>query len=433
MIGAATRRRAGVRLATALFLALAAGAAGCGTARTQRTAQGQHSARRADPGAHRAAVRTQSVRVQLPQVRGGVPSPVELRTARGDYVVTRSGAIHRLASASLHVRQRVHRPAGYVWVNRSAGTWAKMHQGHLLIVQDRTVIWRSAARYAVQDAAHMTDIVAGRAGVAFEVHSRGPWFVAGWHGREYRVTAAGWPEMWTRSGNLIVSLHRRGSRTFGYAVYSPSGTRLATLAAGLTVRLVDQSIQDLATGTFWYLTGSGDLMRTDGSATTVVANTHAAGLTGVPAVTVYRGGLIQFLSTGFRHWRQGQVILYPGGRLFARIAAPPKSQQVGYGELSVSPGRRVVAYVVTSEPSGASTVFAVRPGGTPVAEYRTAHGSSPCGRVPLAWHKSWLLYTHHKGGAVLIDTAGRHRIIRLPATLPASNGQPVPVEGASWL
>src|SRR5262249_45697339 len=125
MIGAATRRRAGVRLATALFLALAAGAAGCGTARTQRTAQGQHSARRADPRAHLAAVRTQSVRVELPQVRGGVPSPVELRTARGDYVVTRSGAIHRLTSASLHVRQRFHHPAGYVWVNRSAGTWAK--------------------------------------------------------------------------------------------------------------------------------------------------------------------------------------------------------------------------------------------------------------------------------------------------------------------
>ena len=40
--------------------------------------------------------------------------------------------------------------------------------------------------------------------------------------------------MWTRSGNLIVVLHRPGSRSFGYAVFSPSGTRLATLATGLT-------------------------------------------------------------------------------------------------------------------------------------------------------------------------------------------------------
>jgi hypothetical protein len=88
--------------------------------------------------------------------------------------------------------------------------------------------------------------------------------MAGWHGPEHLVVAAGWPEMWTRSGNLIGVLHRPGSRSFGYAVFSPAGARLATLATGLNVSEFDQIGDDLATGTFWYLTGSGDLARTDG-------------------------------------------------------------------------------------------------------------------------------------------------------------------------
>lgn len=75
----------------------------------------------------------------------------------------------------------------------------------------------------------MNQIITGRPGVAFEVHESGPWFMAGWHGAEHLVAATGWPEMWARSGNLIGVLHRPGSRSFGYAVFSPTGTRLATL------------------------------------------------------------------------------------------------------------------------------------------------------------------------------------------------------------
>jgi len=33
---------------------------------------------------------------------------------------------------------------------------------------------------------------------------------------------------------------------------------------------------------------------------------------------------------------------------------------------------------------------------------------------------------------VLIDTAGSHRIIRLPSTLPAGNGHTVRVHAISW-
>jgi hypothetical protein len=303
-----------------------------------------------------------------------------------------------------------------------------MRRGHLVIMRNQAVIWHSAARYLVPDAAHMNTILTGRPGIAFEVSPFGPWFMAGWHGPEHLVAGAGWPEMWTRSGNLIGVLHRPHSRSFGYAVFSPSGARLATLATRLSVAEVDQRNDDLATGTFWYLTGSGDLVRTDGVATRIVASTRALGFTSVPQVGILGGGLIQLLSAG---WRHGQVILYPDGRLFARIPAP-RGQVAGFGWVSVSPGRRVVAYMLTKDSGNGATVFAVRPGGAPVAVYRTTHGSSPCVPPPLAWHRSWLLYTPARGHAALIDTADSHRIIRLPSTLPGGNGRTLRVQAISW-
>jgi len=423
MVGAARSRRAGLgSTATALVLALAAGT-GCGSPAPRHTPEHGH------PGAQVAAPKPKPAAVSLPRVRGGLPWPVELRAADGRYVIARSGAIHRLRPAAQRTRTRVHHPAGFVWVNQAAGTWATMRGGHLVIMRNRSVIWQSAARYPVQDAAHMNDILVGRPGIAFEARQFGPWFMAGWHGPVHLVAAAGWPEMWTRSGNLIGVLHRRHSRSFGYAVFSPSGTRLATLATGLSVSVADQRSDDPATGTFWYLTGSGNLIRTDGAATTVIASTRALGFTSVPEVSILGGGLIQLLSASRR---EGQVILYPDGQLFARIPAP-RDQVYGSGQLSVSPGRRVVAYILIKQSGNWSAVFLVRPGSAPVAAYRTVPASaSPCTLPPLAWHGSWLLYTPQSDQAVLIDTAGSHRIIRLPATLPASNGRTVRVQAISW-
>jgi hypothetical protein len=422
MVGAAMSRRAGLgSAATALVLVLTAGA-GCASP-ARRTPGPSH------PGARPAAAKPQPAVVSLPRVRGGVPWPVTLRTAGGMFVIGRNGAVRWLGAAQPARAHAGHR-AGFVWVNRSAGTWAMIRHGRLVIMRNRAVIWRSAARYAVRDAAHMDWILAGRPGIAFEVHPFGPWFIASGRGPEHRVAAAGWPEMWSRSGNLIAVLHRPRSRSFGYAVYSPSGTQLATLATGLKVSAADQRIDDLGTGTFWYLTSDGNLFRTDGTATKIIANTHALGLTGIPEVWILRGGLVQLLSVSVSA-RQGQVILYPDGQLYARIPAP-KGQTAGFGELSASPGRRVVAYVLTREPGNAATVFLVRPGGAPVAVYRSAHGGSPCSRPPLAWHGSWLLYTPRGGRAVLIDTAGSHQIIRLPPALPGSNGRTLRVHAVSW-
>jgi hypothetical protein len=419
MVGAAMSRRAGLgSAATALAFLLTAGA-GCASPVRHTPGQGH-------PGARAAAAKPQPAVLSLPRVRGGLPWPVTLRTAGGMFVIARDGAVRWLGPARPARAQAGH-PAGFVWVNRSAGTWAMTRDGHLVIMRNRAVIWQSAARYPVRDAAHMADIVPGRPGIAFQVHQFGPWFIASGRGPEHAVAAAGWPEMWTRSGNLIVVLHRPGSRSFGYAVFSPSGTRLATLATGLKVAVADQRVDDLGAGLFWYLTAGGDLVRTDGAATAVIASTRALGLTGIPEVWILRGGLIQLLSAS---WRQGQVILYPDGQLYVRIAEP-KGDVAGFGALSASPGRRVVAYILTKEPGNSPTVFVVRPGGAPVAVYR-AHGGSPCAPLPLAWHGSWLLYTPRGGRAVLIDTAGSHRIIRFPPTLPGSNGRTVRVHVVSW-
>jgi len=104
----------------------------------------------------------------------------------------------------------------------------------------------------------------------------------------------------------------------------------------------------------------------------------------------------------------------------------------GFGALSVSPGSRMVAYIVTKLPASRSPVFLVRPGHAPVAVYQTAHGGASCGPVPLTWHGSWLSYTPPRGHPVLIDTAASHRIIRLPSTLPAGNGHTVRVQATFW-
>jgi hypothetical protein len=217
MIGAAMSRRAGLGAAAALVLALAAGTGCAGPA-------AHHAPERGHPGAQVAAVEPGPAAVMLPRVRGGLPWPVTLRTADGTYVIARSGAIRWLGPALQRRRASVRHPAGFVWVDRFAGTWAVMRGGHLVIGRDRPVLWQSAARYQVKDAAHMNQILTGRPGVAFEVDESGPWFMAGWHGPERLVAAAGWPETWTRSGNLIGALHRPGSRSFGYAVFSPAGT-----------------------------------------------------------------------------------------------------------------------------------------------------------------------------------------------------------------
>lgn len=418
---AAISRRAGLGLAgTALTIALAAGT-GCGSSAPHMVLQGH-------PRAQAVAVEPEPVSLLLPRVPGGLPWPVKLSTADGSYVIARSGVIHPLPPTARHLHARVAYPAGSVWRLGLAGVWAAMRSGHLVIFRNREVIWQSAARYAVRYADSMNMLLAGRPGVAFEVRQDGPWFMARWHRPEHRVATAGWPEMWTRSGNLVAVLHQRGS-SYGYAVFSPSGTRLAILATGLIGSVVDQRYDDPASGTFWYLNGSGDLLQTDGSATSVIANTRALGLTSVPYLGILGRGLIQLLSA---NWRQGQVILYPDGQLFAKIPAP-KGQAAGFGALSVSPSRRMVAYILTDDSNDGSTIFLVRPGSSAVAVYRTAHGSSPCAAPPLAWHGSWLSYAPPGGRAVLIDTVGSHRIIRLPSTLPGGNGRSVRVRAVSWL
>src|SRR5512132_514866 len=116
-----------------------------------------------------------------------------------------------------------------------------------------------------------------------------------------------------------------------------------------------------------------------------------------------------------------------------RLGQPRGVTEPGFGALSVRPGSRMVAYILTREPGDGSTVFLVRPGGAPVAVYQTAHGGSPCAPPPLAWHGSWLSYSPPQGHPVLIDTAGSHRIIRLPSTLPGGgNGHTVRVQAVSW-
>jgi hypothetical protein len=142
--------------------------------------------------------------------------------------------------------------------------------------------------------------------------------------------------------------------------------------------------------------------------------TRTLGFTSVPNVGILPGGLIQFLSADRRG---GQVILYPDGQLFARILAP-KGQVAGVGMLSASPGR------VDSLPGPAREHSGGR--------VRDRRWGLAMLVSSATWHGAWPLYTPHRGRAVLIDTAASQRIIRLPSTLPDSNGRMVWVQAISW-
>ncbi|HEY3036519.1 MAG TPA: hypothetical protein VGJ54_17910, partial [Streptosporangiaceae bacterium] len=105
MIGTAMSRRAGLGAATALVIALTAGTGCAGPA-------ARHAPERGHPGALVAAVEPEPAGVTLPRVRGGLPSPIVLQTARGRYVIARSGVIRWLGPAAQHVRAPVRHPAG---------------------------------------------------------------------------------------------------------------------------------------------------------------------------------------------------------------------------------------------------------------------------------------------------------------------------------
>ena len=413
-----------MRLHGAGIVATIAGLAvlgGCASPAGRLAAGGARSRARPHPqvaGLRRPAARPAS----LPRIKARPPWPVVLHTNAGRYLVERDGVIRRLGRA----RARVSGPPGFVWVNWPAHAWAIVRAGHLEIVRRQEVVWRSARAYRVGSAGNMNTILTSPAGIAFQVSGAGPWYEARWNGPEHLQARSGWPEAWTRSGNLIAV---QGDRRDGYAygAYSPSGARVATLATGLNSSLLDQGELDPVSGTFWFVGADQVLYRTDGSAVSRVADLSGFGTAhgNTAVVNLLSGGVIQAVSAG---WRHGQVIFSPGGQVVARIPAPRSLLAAGFGLVAVNLRRRAVAYAL-DEAGDRATVFLVRPGMAPAPAYFTEHGASPCAPA-LSWHGSWLLYSAPT--PVLIDATGGHRAIRLPAAIAVGRGRIARVFAARW-
>ena len=359
-----------------------------------------------------------------PRFASRLPWPVVLSTSAGRYLIARDGVVRRLVPAH---RAPARYPADFIWVNWPKRAWATMHTGHLEIVRNQKVFWRSARAYRVGTTGKMNEILTSRAGIAFQIRASGPWYQARWNGPEHLVGNSGWPEAWTRSGNLVAV---QGDRRDGYrySVYSISGTLVATLATGLNVSLLDQGDANPALGTFWFIGTDQVLYRTDGRTVTRVADLTGFGAARANGalLNVLAGGYVQMFSD---HWR-GQLIFSPDGQMVASIPAPTNRATAGLGWVAVGPGGRAFAYAPYNVAGGGATVYLVRPGEAPVAIYRTARGASPCGGSPLSWHGSWLLFAAAR--PVLIDASGRHRVIKLPAMLSVGGGRVVRVFSAWW-
>ncbi len=354
----------------------------------------------------------------------GLPWPVVLKIrgfAPRALAILRDGRIEAVPPLPRAAVRQIERPPGFVWVSSSRGTWADVRRGHLVILRDRRVLWRSSRRYGGPPGKRFTTIEVSAHGVAFQVRRSGRLYMAPGRRRERPVGIREWPEAWVRSGNLVTVRENPSARTWTYVVRSPHGRRLATLATGLRVRQLDERATDEATGTVLFWTSDGDLMRTDGRETIRLSDYRTLGFSRQPSMYLLSAGLIELLS---RSWRE--VILRLDGSVFATASAPADGSVAGFGDQVASSDGRAVAYVLEETQGGGATVYVIREGdqqGRPVYRLDRDKGVLP------EWHGRWLLYAPPDAPAAAIDTTGRHPPIELPTLAPWLPG---PVVRVSW-
>lgn len=333
----------------------------------------------------------------------GLPWPIVVPTTNHRFAVLPDGSVIRAAALRPHALGPL--PKGSYVVDRAHRTWVRVRDGHILVLRGRQPIWRSTRRHRLVSAQRgLSTIEVSAAGIAYQVRRSGALWMARGRGSERRVSAHGWPEMWTTHRRLI-SLEGRRGHGFSFRLRASDGHLVATLAADVTTYLLDQSAELSASRALLFWNANAELLRANGSGDRVVATAHGLGFRRPPAIYPLDGGLIELLS---RTWHE--VVLRADGSVFARASAPTDQSICCFGEQTAAADGSAVAYALTNESSGATSVYVLRSGddrGTLL--YHVTHGKGS----PPSWHGRWLLFTDESGKTVAIDTGSRLQPIDL--------------------
>lgn len=329
-----------------------------------------------------------------PPAPRGLPWPVIIPTEDGRFSVLPDGHVIRTAALRPHAIGRL--PKGSYLVDRARETWVRVRGGHVIVLRGQRRVWRSSKRYGFKSAQRaLSTVDVSAAGIAYQVRRSGALWLAPGRGSELRVSAHGWPEMWTTDHRLITV---EGTRKHGFTfrLRTAKGRLASTLAAHITAYLLDQSAELSADRAFVFWNANGELVRAGGSGSRVLASVRDLGFRSPPAIYPLDGGLIELLS---RTWHE--VVLRFDGSVFARASAPTDQSICCFGDQTAAADGSAVAYALTDESSGATSVYLLRAGddgGTRI--YHVGHGKG----FPPSWHGRWLLFADESGKTVALDT-----------------------------
>ena len=322
----------------------------------------------------------------LPTAPPGLPTRVLVTTQCGTYGIDHDGSVV------------VANP-----VPSAPAPWRiGLRQGHLVLIENERIVWRSRRRFAAQfDGAQ--SIAVGRRALAFSFDDRRLWF-SRFDGTEHVVARGEAAIAWTAGDKLLTDKWRARPLSLGTLFVRDSRGRhrshLASKLAGLAF--------DDATKMLFFTTASGELDRTDGKTVAQIADLSGDGFTWFQLWPQLIGdGLIAF---------QGDdriVVLRSDGSTFG-------SSSFGGGTWTSLPvaSARGVAFTVADADGLHESVYLLRAGDRSARPlYRTPSYVDGCRGAALSWRGDWLLYWTTEGRVAGLDASEAHGPIDLTDTV----------------
>ncbi|MDQ2983894.1 MAG: hypothetical protein M3R70_08245 [Actinomycetota bacterium] len=346
----------------------------------------------------------------LPSAPQGLPTRVIVETQCGTYAIDHDGSV------ALAPRHPV-----------DPGPWQlDLRQGHLVLIANRRVVWRSRRNFARQ-LEGIQSLAVGRGALAFSFDDRRLW-VARFRGVEHVVARGEAAFGWSRAGRLLTVKWSRRSPYLGTAfTRGPNGGNRRHLAS----RVTGVAFED-TTKTLVFATADNRLARTDGKVVKRLASLVGYGLKGRELWPILIGGrLIAFQGNG------RVVVFRPDGALFATSTF---ARDVLWTSELVA-GSRGVAFTIGDADGRHETLYLLRAGDRSAKVlYRAPAYIDGCRWAAAQWHGDWILYSTSQGQVTAVDATETNAPIDLKETiahLPGVERQPDTgtlggFDGATW-